>query len=109
MTDELIDRFGEPPKPVTRLIAVALLRGEAAACGITDISQKGPALHFALDGFGLEQVSRLAARLGGRLLFSPGDKPTLTLKLRRGDDPLEQAEEVVAGYRAVLAEDENKI
>ena len=108
MTDELLDRFGDPPRPVNQLIAVALLRGEAAACGITEISQKGAVLHLVLDSFVLEQVSRLAAGFGGRLLFSPGDKPLLTLKLRRGENPLEQAEEVVARYRAVLGEGERE-
>ena len=40
LTDELIDRFGETPPGVNALIHVALLRGEAGAPGITDISQK---------------------------------------------------------------------
>ena len=44
MTDELIDRFGDPPRQVNNLISVALLRGQAAACSITEITQKGGAL-----------------------------------------------------------------
>ncbi|MFR6378677.1 MAG: TRCF domain-containing protein [Evtepia sp.] len=38
--DELIDRYGEPPKSVTNLIAIALLRARAAALGMTELAQK---------------------------------------------------------------------
>ena len=101
MTDELIDRFGDPPRTVNNLISVALLRGRAAACGISDITQKGQALTFTLDEFDLEQVSRLAGAFPGQLLFSPGDKAALTFRLRRGDDPLRAATRVVDEYTKI--------
>ena len=44
--DELIDRFGEPPKPVRNLIEVALLKAMANRVGITEISQKGENVSF---------------------------------------------------------------
>ena len=102
MTDELIDRFGDPPRPVNNLISIALMRGQAAACGITDISQKGGSVIFTLTGCDLEAISALAGGMGGRLLFSPGDKPTLTLRLRKGDDPLRQADQTVRAYAKLL-------
>ena len=40
LTDEIIDRFGDPPPSVNALIHVALLRGEAGKAGISDIQQK---------------------------------------------------------------------
>ncbi len=39
--DELIDRFGEPPKPVRNLIEIAGIKALAKEVGITEISQKG--------------------------------------------------------------------
>ena len=39
--DELIDRYGEPPKPVLALLDVALLRSAAVKAGVGDISQRG--------------------------------------------------------------------
>ena len=39
--DELIDRFGEPPKPVRNLIEIASIKALAKEVGITEISQKG--------------------------------------------------------------------
>ena len=40
MTDELIDRFGDPPRTVNNLISVALLRGRAADCARSGTSPK---------------------------------------------------------------------
>ena len=102
MTDELIDRFGDPPRPVNNLIAIALLRSKAAACGVADITQKGMSILFTLSEFDLRAVSELAAAFGGRLLFSPGDKAVLTLKLRKGEDPLRQSELLIRKYEAGL-------
>ncbi len=102
VVDELIDRFGDPPRPVNNLISVALLRGKAAQCGISKISQKGMALNFTLDEFDLERISRLCGgeKYRGRLLFSAGEKPYLSLKVRKGEDVLKLGERLVADYDA---------
>ena len=44
--DELIDRYGEPPQPVLKLMDVALLRAEAVQIGVSDISQRGSEITF---------------------------------------------------------------
>ena len=98
MTDELIDRFGDPPRPVNNLITVALLRGQAAACAIIEITQKAESLCFVLDKVELEAVSALAQQYPGRMMFSPSDKPALTLKLKKGEDPLRMASQAVERY-----------
>ena len=109
MTDELIDRFGDPPRAVNNLISIALLRGQAAACGIVDISQKNGGVILTLTEVDLEIISALAGNLAGRLLFSPGDKPTLTIRLRKGEDPLRLADQVVGQYAAFLAKKQNNL
>ncbi len=100
MVDELIDRFGDPPRPVNNLISVALLRGRAALCGITEIGQKGMALNFTLAAFDLQRISCLCAqeRYKGKLLFSAGEKPYLSLKVKKGEDVLRLGERLVADY-----------
>jgi len=102
MTDELIDRFGDPPRQVNHLISIALLRGQAAACSISDITQKSTALTFTLAEFDLRLISSLAGLYAGRLLFSPGDKPTLTLRLRKGENSLRAASTLVENYQKLL-------
>ena len=103
MTDELIDRFGDPPRQVNNLIAVALLRGQAAQCAITEITQKAGALSFLLDRLDLEAIAALAGQYPGRMVFVPEEKPALSLKLRKGEDPLRVAAQAVERYAALLA------
>ena len=100
LTDELIDRYGDPPRSVNNLIAVALLRSGAARCGVKELVQKGSNLVFALHQFDLRRVSELCAqpRWQGRVLFSAGEKPALTLRLKKGEDPLKFARMLVEDY-----------
>ncbi|MBR4099201.1 MAG: DEAD/DEAH box helicase, partial [Clostridium sp.] len=100
LVDELIDRYGEPPRPVNNLISVALLRAAASKAGITDISQKNGCLLFSVPKFDLMQVSGLCgdSRYKGRLLFNAGEKPYLSLRLRKGDDPLRCAQQLTEDY-----------
>ncbi len=102
MTDELIDRFGDPPRQVNNLISVALLRGQAAACAITEITQKAGALSFLLDRFDLKAIAALAGQYPGRMVFLPEEKPALSLKLKKGEDPLRVAAQAVERYAALL-------
>ena len=85
VTDELIDRYGDPPRTVNNLISVALLRAAAAENGVVQIRQQGGGLQFYLDGFDLQRVSALCAleHYRGRLLFSAGEKPYLALRLKK--------------------------
>ncbi|MCD8331712.1 MAG: transcription-repair coupling factor [Oscillospiraceae bacterium] len=102
MVDELVDRFGDPPRPVNQLIAVALLRGRAAEQGVREITQKGNEITLALTGLDLPRLSRLCAlpRWKGRLLLLPGAKPALSLKLAKGEDPLRLCQRLVDDFSA---------
>lgn len=48
MLEELIDRFGEPPRSVTNLLAVAQIKALAASVFVTEISQKGDTIKLVL-------------------------------------------------------------
>ena len=48
MLDELIDRFGEPPKAVENLLEISLLRAAAHKAYVTDIKQKGGVVTISL-------------------------------------------------------------
>ena len=100
LTDELIDRFGEPPPGVNALIRIALLRGEAGRAGITDISQKQGYLRFAVKDFDMEKVSALYARdeYRGRLRVEAGSKPALSLKIRSKRRVLDEARAFAADW-----------
>ena len=100
LTDELIDRFGDPPSSVNALILVALLRGEASAAGITDIAQKSGFLRFTLADFDMARISALYAlpEYKGRVKVEAGTKPCLSLKLKSGKHVVETARAFVAAW-----------
>ena len=100
--DEIIDRYGEPPKPVMNLVAVALLRSRAAGAGISEITQKGNSILFVLRNIDFAAVSGICADtdLKKRVLFSAGDTPKLTLKLLSGDEPLKTCQAFVKKFSA---------
>ncbi len=104
--DELIDRFGEPPRQVNNLISVALLRSTAALCRIRDIAQKGGKLVFTLDEFQLEPFSQLCAqeKYQKKLLLIPGDTPRFSLTLGKEENPLRAASGLVEAYAKALGE-----
>jgi len=105
LTDELLDRFGEPPGAVNALIHVALLRGEAGQAGISDISQKQTMLYFKVEDFAMERLSALYARpeYKGRVKLEAGREPRLGLKLRPGSRPIGEARALVAAWKATEA------
>ena len=101
ITDELIDRYGDPPVGVTNLIAIALLRARAASLGITELAQKEGSLRLSLPK---PDFARVAAVCGlekykGRLLFNAGEKPYLALRLKKGDNVLKLAGIVLADFQ----------
>ncbi|WP_295762632.1 transcription-repair coupling factor [uncultured Oscillibacter sp.] len=97
LLDELLDRYGEAPKPVLALLDVALLRAAAAKAGVSDITQKRDVLRFQLAVFRPEAVVRVCGlnKYRQRLTVAAGEDPALSLKLKPGADALESAMELV--------------
>ena len=106
LTDELIDRFGDPPSGVNALIHVALLRGEAGNAGVTDISQKQGFLRFTLKDFDMQKVSELYARpeYKGRLKVEAGSKPCLSLKIKLKNRVVDEARTFVRDWAGANSE-----
>jgi transcription-repair coupling factor (superfamily II helicase) len=106
-TDELVDRYGDPPPSVNTLIHVAILRGEAGRAGILDIAQRQNVLYFKLEDFSPERLSALYARpeFKGRVKLEAGREPRLGLRLRPGSRPVEEARALVAGWQATKTEE----
>jgi transcription-repair coupling factor (superfamily II helicase) len=83
MLDELIDRYGDPPDQVVALTSVALLRGEAAKAGFTEISQKDGHLRLKVADFNMDKISYLYAlpQYRGRLRVVSGAAPAIAVKI----------------------------
>ena len=104
LLDEIVDRYGDPPKAVLNLIDVALMRTVATAAGVTDVSQKQRAIVFTLARFEPEAVSAVCAlpELKGRIfLGASGDSPVLTVRLLKDEDPLALAKGFVARFAEI--------
>ena len=104
LLDEIVDRYGEPPRGVLNLIDIALLRAQAREAGIRDIKQKAGDVLFTLSNLNFEAVGALCADpdYKDRVVFLANTKePTLRLKLSAGVDSLKQSKIFVTHYRSV--------
>ena len=97
LMDELMDRYGDPPKSVCALLDVAMLRSSAAQAGVSEITQRGEKLKFVISNFSVEAVAAVCSspKYRQRLALAAGDVPTLTLTLRPKDQVLDTALELV--------------
>ena len=94
LLDEMIDRYGDPPKGVLNLIDIALLRAEAKNCGVQDIRQKAGDVLFTIPAMNFEAVSQVCSDpdYKNRLFFvATAKQPTLRLKLHSSADSLKQS------------------
>ncbi len=94
LLDELIDRYGEPPKEVVGLITVSRLRNAAAQLGITEIAQQGRNMLFYLENPTRHMVEALSGRFRGRAMFNAAGRAYLGVKIE-SEPPLELMKEVL--------------
>ena len=78
-----IDRFGNLPEEVQKLLEISRIKQLAKAQGVSKISSKREAVVFTYDNslFDTNCVGTLIKTYGNRIRFSPGVKPMITLKL----------------------------
>ena len=107
LLDEIIDRYGDPPKGVLNLIEVALLRANARKVGITDIRQKAGEVQFTLTDLNFEAFSALCGEpeYKNRIqLIATAKEPTMRLRLASGVDSLRQSKVLIAHYQCHCGE-----
>ena len=105
LLDEIIDRYGEPPKGVLNLIDIALLRANAQKAGICDIRQKSGEVHFTMANLNFEAVSALCNETDYKTrvqFIAAAKEPTLRLKLISGIDSLKQSKTFIDRYQKCI-------
>ena len=105
LLDEIIDRYGEPPKGVINLVDIALLRANARKLGITDIRQKAGEIQFTLHKLNFDAIGTLCSDKDykTRVQFVASAKqPTLRLRLASGVDSLKQAKVFVEKFAKMV-------
>ena len=101
LLDEIIDRYGEPPKGVLNLVEIALLRANARKVSIKEIRQKAGDIHFVMSNLHFEAISALCAEPDYKIrlqFVASAKEPTLRLKLVSGIDPLKQCKVFVEHF-----------
>ncbi|MBQ9461435.1 MAG: transcription-repair coupling factor, partial [Clostridia bacterium] len=86
VTDELIDRFGDVPAPVNRLINIALLRSKARKLGITEVAQRNDHLLLYVTKVKSESTADIISRFSGRAMLNAGAKPYISIRITPGEN-----------------------
>lgn len=106
LLDEIVDRYGEPPKGVLNLVEIALLRANARNVGICDIKQKGAEVLFTMTNMNFEAITILCneADYKNRIQFvATAKEPTLRLRLASGVDSLRQSKVFIEHYKKCIS------
>ncbi len=95
--DELIDRFGDVPKPTERLLRVALCRAVCERARISKVSIKGTNLLFFMDSVDLSIWAGVLQKYRGKLIGMSGKAP-IVYKLTSGEDAIKALTAVLSDY-----------
>ena len=86
--DELIDRFGDLPRPVDHLLKIALLKARAHKVYVTELAASPSQIRLTFlpqAPLEPENFMGLLQDYRGRLRLKAGSEPQLTLKLKSGE------------------------
>ncbi len=91
ITDEIIDRFGNMPKEVENLIAIARIKYLAKQIGLSKITSKsidiGTTIIFTFEQSKTKiDINEIIKKYGTSIKFSNGIKPSITLKTKTKDE-----------------------
>ena len=95
ITDELIDRYGEPPESVLGLIDVARFRNRAAKCEISEITQQGDDLIFYIAKFNMARLANVTKAVGKKMRLETVGKPRMLVNVK-GESVLEMMKTVIS-------------
>lgn len=114
MLEELIDRFGDPPKPVENLLYIAKIKSMAHLVYFTEVAQKGETLKFTLYQKARIDAAKIPEFVAGfepNVRFTADAKaPYFTYFLKknskdRGRDAMEVLEGFLAAAKNLLPEE----
>ena len=101
--DELIDRYGDPPPSVSDLVNVSLVRVQAAAVGVYEVTQKKDTLLLQVETLDLAMIRGLLIAFNGRVTAGAGTKPYLSVTLQPDEKPLELLQSILKAMADILA------
>ena len=100
VTDELCDRYGDPPRPVLRLLHVAALRAMASSLHIAKIDEKDGILRFFGDDPDLSVWSVLFEAHKALRFIASASGPVVSYRLSHGEEGVYAAYKLLTEYLA---------
>ncbi len=104
ITDELVDRFGEPPLPTQNLLRIALIHNVAVKCHFTSLRQDGNEVHIYPQKLDFDVWSELAAIYPGKLRILMSGDAHICLRLQKGDDALSLIHKIFENYLEICTQ-----
>ncbi len=109
---ELMDRFGDIPRPVENLLRIAALKAEAHRAYVTEVyinRQEVRLTMYPKAKLRVENIPELVAKYRGDLKFQAGEAPVFHFidqrnKNRDCDPMMEKAKELLAGLAGLRKE-----
>ena len=101
LIDELIDRFGDVPVPVMRLMDVALAKSMAERAGIKKVEERDGRITFISGHPKLDIWSEVFAEFPA-LAFVGAGSPIIIYRMKRNEDPTAVARAVLSKYISVM-------
>ncbi len=93
--DELLDRFSDIPKTVENLMKISMIRNRASLLGISEIKQNENIIIFYIDEFAYEKMIAIMPQNKGRIFFSDGNRPYVSIKLKKGEGVISLAYNII--------------
>ena len=100
VTDELLDRFGEPPLPTRNLLRIALIHSTAVRAGMTAIRQFGEEIHIYPQKTDFDRWAAVADGFPGQLRVLMSGETHLCLRIGKKKDGLTLTQSCLDRYLA---------
>ena len=96
--DEMIDRYGDMPKPAENLLMIALIRANALKCKITSITQEGTEFRIVPSRIDIDVWSEVEENFDGKMKIILSSKPYISVRPNKGADALKSLNRVLEKY-----------
>jgi transcription-repair coupling factor (superfamily II helicase) len=96
--DEMIDRYGDLPKPAENLLMIALIRANALKCKITSISQDGTEFKIIPAHIDIDVWSEVEENFDGKMKIILSSKPYISIRPNKNADALKSLNRALEKY-----------
>ena len=101
VTDELVDRYGEPPRQVQNLLRIALLHSLAIKCRITSVREDNAGIHITPERMDFDTWAELASLFPGKLRMIMSGDAHICLRTDKKENALALLQQIFEKYTEI--------